>query len=419
MLDGLLPEALGDALGDVVAEMCREWSREAERIAAEARAAIAQSQVAVAEARAEVSTLKLQMHEMVVERLATLRDGEPGVPGHNGADADPALIAELVAVEVAKLPPAPPGKNVDPEQVRALVVEEVGHAVESLPPPADGHTPTEQELAPLCEAAVLRAIEALPKPKDGEPGKSVDLEEVERLIAEAVAKLPPAQPGKSITPVDVADMIATEVKAAVDALPVPKDGKSVDPAEIERMVSEAVAKLPPPERGVEGPPGKFSGLEPWSRGIHYESVIVTHVGSTYCAARDTAEEPPHEDWILVAARGLDAPVGEVRGLHDSAAQYRKFDLVSFNGAEWRAKHDDPGPLPGEGWAMSAKQGKRGEPGPRGIDGKGAPGLPGPSGPRIVDWQVDGYRAVPVMSDGETGPPLDMREFFEMYHAEAR
>jgi hypothetical protein len=108
--------------------------------------------------------------------------------------------------------------------------------------------------------------------------------------------------------------------------------------------------------------------------------------------------------------GADAPIGEVCGLYDRTRAYRKFDLVTFHGSEWRAKHDEPGPLPGDGWALSGQVGGRGKPGERGP--------PGPPGPTIVDWAIKEYRAAPIMSDGSTGPVIDMRVFFELYHGEA-
>ena len=119
-------------------------------------------------------------------------------------------------------------------------------------------------------------------------------------------------------------------------------------------------------------------------------------------------------------QGAAAPIGEVCGLHDPARVYRKFDLVARDGAEWRARTDNPGPLPGAGWALSAEQGKRGKPGEKGERGPaGPPGPPGAAGATITDWAVDEYRAVPIMSDGSTGAVLDLSELFERYHREAR
>ena len=65
----------------------------------------------------------------------------------------------------------------------------------------------------------------------------------------------------------------------------------------------------PARRAIPGPPGKFMPPKAWSRGVHYEAALVTHAGSTWCAARDTAEAPPHEDWICVAAAGANGADG--------------------------------------------------------------------------------------------------------------
>jgi integrin beta 3 len=167
--------------------------------------------------------------------------------------------------------------------------------------------------------------------------------------------------------------------------------------------------------GEAGPPGKFMPPNAWAKGIHYECALVTHRGSTWCAARDTAEEPPHDDWIVVAACGEVPYVGEVCGLFDPKGAYRKLDLVTFNGSEWRAKRDNPGPLPGDGWQLAGQAGSRGKSGDRGERGDRGPA--GPSGPSIIDWAMKGYQAVPIMSDGSLGPALDLREVFELYHAE--
>lgn len=105
-------------------------------------------------------------------------------------------------------------------------------------------------------------------------------------------------------------------------------------------------------------------------------------------------------------------LGEVCGLYDRTRTYLKFDLVSWHGSEWRAKHDDPGPLPGDGWALSGQAGGRGKAGE-----KGERGPPGPAAPTIVDWAVKEYRAAPIMSDGSTGAVLDLQGFFELYHGQ--
>jgi integrin beta 3 len=90
-----------------------------------------------------------------------------------------------------------------------------------------------------------------------------------------------------------------------------------------------------------------------------------------------------------------------------------FDLVSWHGSEWRARRDEPGPLPGDGWALSGQagsRGKTGEPGERGPAGL--------SGATIAEWAINDYRAAPIMSDGTTGAVLDLRNFFELFYAES-
>lgn len=80
--------------------------------------------------------------------------------------------------------------------------------------------------------------------------------------------------------------------------------------------------------------------------------------------------------------------GRARGLHDPAATYFAMDVVAFNGSEWRAIRDDPGPLPGDGWMLSAK-GARGKPGERGKDGV-----------HVKAMDVVGYCLVLTLSNGQ-------------------
>jgi hypothetical protein len=247
---------------------------------------------------------------------------------------------------------------------------------------------------------------------------------VARLIDEAVSRLPPAERGEA-GPEGPRGEKGDPGESIVG--PPGLRGERGDPGESvvgpqgergEKGDSGESIKGDPGERGPEGPPGKLALVKAWKRGVHYEGDVVTHDGSSYQALKDTAEDPPHEDWICLAARGergAEPYVGEVRGVYDPASEYRKFDLVTMNGSEWRAKRDDPGtPGQGDGWALAAKVGKRGDIGPKGE--RGPPGIPAP---RIVEWVKHGYMAVPMYSDGKAGPALDVREFFELYNDEAR
>jgi hypothetical protein len=128
------------------------------------------------------------------------------------------------------------------------------------------------------------------------------------------------------------------------------------------------------ERGEPGPAGTFAPPKPWAKGISYQSALVVHRGSTYCAARDTAEEPPHEDWACVAAAGAAGRSFTVRGTWSAAADYRAFDVVAVGGSSFVARADDPGTCPGDGWQLIAAAGNRGKPGEQGPRGeRGPPG----------------------------------------------
>ena len=92
----------------------------------------------------------------------------------------------------------------------------------------------------------------------------------------------------------------------------------------------------------------------------------------------------------------------------------------INGSSFVALKDKPGLCPGSDWQLLASRGSRGDHGP-----KGERGLTGPKGERgqsaatIQSWQIDRalYVATPVMSDGSTGPPLELRGLFEQFVSE--
>jgi hypothetical protein len=81
---------------------------------------------------------------------------------------------------------------------------------------------------------------------------------------------------------------------------------------------------------------------------------------------------------------------------------------------------DPATRSGSGWqliAAAGSDGKDGERGPRGE--RGERGLIGPRGepaPTITGWRVDraAYAAVPLLSDGSEGAPLELRGLFKQF-----
>jgi hypothetical protein len=95
----------------------------------------------------------------------------------------------------------------------------------------------------------------------------------------------------------------------------------------------------------------------------------------------------------------------IRGTHDPKAEYCANDMVAKDGGTFVARRNNPGPCPGDGWQLMAKQGQRGVAGERGAPGRDAS--------RIIKWELDvaSYTATPIMSDGTKGPGLELRALF--------
>src|SRR5215472_9623484 len=67
----------------------------------------------------------------------------------------------------------------------------------------------------------------------------------------------------------------------------------------------------------------------------------------------------------------------IKGTYDPKFEYSVNDIVALEGGSFVARRDSPGPCPGAGWQLMAKQGARGIAGPKGERG--------PSGRSIVGW----------------------------------
>src|SRR6516162_1224368 len=97
---------------------------------------------------------------------------------------------------------------------------------------------------------------------------------------------------------------------------------------------------------------------------------------------------------------------KVRGTYQAGTNYVRGDMVALDGGSFVARRDKPGPCPGDGWQLMAKQGQRGIAGPEGKRG--------PPGNIITGWILDrgNFRVTPRLSDGSLGPALELRELFE-------
>ena len=371
-----------DAAADAVAREIATLRREAQH---ERQLRDAQFAARVAELEVRISAVS-EIERRLAERLASLKDGEPG-RSVTADDVRP-MLAEMVAEAVRAIPAPRDGRDVDPEAVAALVDETVARAVATIPPAQpgkDGESVTVEDVAPMLADMVRDAVAALPP---AEPGKSVTIADVEPLIrsqvAEAVAAIPPVE-AKEVDPAVVRQM----VDAAVAALPAPRDGKNADPEDVARLVAEtvraAVDALPPAERGEPGPMGALPVVREWEDRVYYEGDVVSFDGAVYQAARDTGKSPEHADWTCIVAKGRDGADGRsftIRGTWTAETDYRHLDVVAIDGAAFVARRDEPGPCPGEGWQMIAMRGKSGRPGDKGNTGVGLRGLPGPAVSRI-------------------------------------
>jgi hypothetical protein len=151
--------------------------------------------------------------------------------------------------------------------------------------------------------------------------------------------------------------------------------------------------------------------------ISYRGDVVFCEGGTWQAQKDTAQKPPHRDWLPIASAGRSAVSPIVRGTFDLAQHYDALHIVALNGSSFIARRDDPGECPGDGWQLIASCGRAGKPGPKGDRGeRGERGLPGPS---VLRGEIDpeSYTLKLIMSDGSELPIL-CRDLFIQYHEDA-
>lgn len=409
--------AFTDAAADRVARLIAETRREAQR---EREVREAQFVAKMAELDARIASVA-EIERRMGEKLATLKDGEPG----KSVTVDDVLPVLTEAVERA-------------------AAERVESILASWERPKDGKSITVEDVAPMLNEAIVKladdireavpkhvseAVAAIPVPKDGEPGKDAvapTAEEIAGLVREDIARQTIEAARAEIAswerPKDGMDYdpekMLSAISEAVEALPKPKDGNDgVGITEIKIVDTDLVITLsdggtfrgrvvgwdgvdcdfekvneriaadikalwdtcPKPKDGEPGKDGKLPVVKAWEDRVYYEGEVVTFDGSTFQASRDTGKAPGHEDWSCIVRAGRNGEDGRsfaIRGTWDDTAVYDALDVVSLNGASFVAKVDNPGPCPGEGWQLMAAQGKRGKPGEKGIAGVGLRGLPG-------------------------------------------
>jgi hypothetical protein len=159
---------------------------------------------------------------------------------------------------------------------------------------------------------------------------------------------------------------------------------------------------------------------------HRGDVVVTPDG-VFQALQDTGKTPAadHPHWILLARSGRDGADGKsptFRGQFNAHKKYKALDVIEFDGSCLLALRDRPGVPGDDGWMVVSKRGYRGPAGPIGERGpQGERGAKGQDAPVVVSWVLDRarYTAVPTMSDGRGGPPLELRGLFEQFLGETQ
>lgn len=310
-------DAAADAVARAIAAVQRDAQKERELRDAEHRARLAELDGRV------LSVIDLE--RKLTERLATLKDGEPGPAGKNGRDGfslrdfDTELLTDGKTVRFKFL------QNGTDDSYEYEEHHDLKFAVRDG---VDGKDGTDG----------IPGVDG----KDGSPGRNgadglpgqngrdgVDGKDGERG--------PEGSPGKLPT-----------VKAWEDRVFYEGDVVAIDGRSFQAL--------------------RDTGREP----PHVDWICIAERGADGADGKDGTD-------------GQDGRSFRVRGTWlEIVDDYRSLDVVALNGASFIAKRDNPGACPGEGWQMIAGQGKRGQPGQKGDRGeRGEAGLP------VVAAQIDG------------------------------
>jgi hypothetical protein len=280
-------------------------------------------------------------------RIAVLERRAPE-KGEAGKDADPALIASMVAEAFAAIPLPKDGRDADPEAIKTMVAE----AVAALPAAKDGkdaepYAPNAELVRSLLAPLVREHVAALPAPKDGE---SVTIDDLRPLVDEAVSK-------------------------AVAGFPVPKDGVGLAGALIDRRGNLVVTLTNGETRDLGDVVGKDADMEALNRTIA-EKIAAIPIPKDGKDGRDAFQLEDFEASVMDDGRTirfamtagdvqhayhLPFPVVIDRGVYREGQAYQQGDAVTWAGSVWIAQKDtDAKPDAGDGWRLSVKRGRDGK-----------------------------------------------------------
>jgi hypothetical protein len=226
------------------------------------------------------------------------------------------------------------------------------------------------------------------------------------------------------------DVFDAKVKAAIATCErATAEMHSTIPAMIDeavaKHVAQAMANIRQPADGAPGPagpPGKLEIVKDHVEGqVYYErDLVVAGDGALYQAERDTAATPPHIDWRCITRAGRDGKDAlnfRIEGTFDRAAKYHRLSIVTLNGSCFVARHDDPGPCPGEGWQLLASAGKRGKQGPKGERGERGSMGPLATAPRIASSEIDAEYNLNLRYTDGSRDTIPLRPAFAQFFSE--
>lgn len=275
-------ETLARALGSIVADFRREMFRDLEAVKA---VVLAEAKAGVAEAEVRREAMLYDLMRRVDDRLAQVKDGEPGPAGRDGKDG-------LDGRDGAD---GKDGASVTLEDVLPVIEQRANEYLAALPVPkdgvdgrdgkdgqdgADGKSVTLEDVLPALQRQADDFLSRIRAPKDGADGKdgtsvSVDdvLPDVQRQVAEFLAAIPATKDGEP-------------GRDGMDGAPGRDgiDGKSVNP------------------RGTFDPEAEYAALD-----------IVALNGGSFIAVKDVPGPCPGAGWQLLTSRGSRGERGE-RGL---------------------------------------------------------------------------------------------------------
>jgi hypothetical protein len=219
---------------------------------------------------------------------------------------DDAAILQLVQEEVAKIPAPESGKDADPELVASLVAEEVQRAVAAIPAPQDGKSVGVEDVAPLIAEEVAKAVAEIPVPKDGADGKDgSDGRGVKELLID--------REGQLVATMDDGEMKTLGPVVGRDGKPGENghDGFSLDDFDCQ-PVDERTIKLMF-TRGEVMHSFELEFPVIIDRGVYKEGEsyvrgdAVTWGGSLWIAQAETKAKPdgPDSGWRLAVKKGRD------------------------------------------------------------------------------------------------------------------